>query len=356
MKTDGLGRILSLGVAALSAGFVGLSAYLLMQDDDTTDNSLYGAPLGRERLVKALQENLSADLDTIEAHGDALLDRNPRMTLPRGALASIYAQRGQIEAFERVFYPIFHIDRRNTGSYATALAKMSRDERVFERAQAKVREEQPAWGGLYLRRLLSETDRDVTDYQELMRLYPRQQGVFVREVMAKRGIEQAYASFETIADTGSMRATGLIDPDFTDDTYSWPFGWLLDRETVSREPGGGLAIVFFGRGTPFIAQQVTRVEPGSYMLVMLANGDASRTKGYFRLEARCWQGQSLVDLTLDDISAAPMEYNLRFDTSELQACDFVHVRLIGQAGAFPAPVRLRVKSLNLRPSAPGEAQ
>jgi hypothetical protein len=348
MITDTRHKVLIYGLASICAALVSLSLFLLIQDPKIRQDSLYGAPLGQDRLVSALQAKLSSDLDTIEAHASALLDRNPRKTSPRGALASVYVQRGQIEAFERVFYPLFAVDGRNSAAYASALAIMSQDARVFERAVKKLRAEQPAWGGLYLRRLLSETERDVSDYHEFIQLYPAQQAGFIREVMAKLGVEQAYASFTLISDRGQSSASGLVDPEFKEELLSWPFGWLLDRETASRESGGGLAIVYFGRGTPVIAQQIARAEPGPYALVMQANGEASLTKGYFKLDAKCWQGRTLAELTLDDVSAAPMQIDLTFNTSDVPDCGFIHIRLMGQAGAFPAPIRLRVQSIDLR--------
>lgn len=357
MNTDGPVKILIYGFAFIAIGLIGLAAYLLMQDAKVKEDSLYGSPLSQNRLVSALKDNLENDLGTIEAYANVIIERNPRMTLPRRALVSVYAQRGELEDFERVFYPLFSVDRTNTDAYASALAKMSIDQRVFERARRKVLEEKPAWGGLYLRRLLSETEKDVSEYQELMRFYPRHKAAFVREVMTQLNIEQAYASFNVIMGPEIGTAgIDIIDSDFTREEFSWPFGWLLDRETVSREPDGGLAIVYFGRGTPVIIQQISHAQTGSYKLVILANGEASRTKGYFRLEVRCWQGQSLADLTLDNVEAVPMEYVLPFDTSAMPDCDFVHVRLIGQAGAFPAPIRLSVHSITLRLAAEREAQ
>lgn len=355
MKWGASVRKLNLSIALIAAGFAGLAAFLTMQDAESAQESVYGAPLSADRLVSTLDENLSADLDTIEVHAKALLDRAPRRTLPRSALASVFVQRGEIEAFEQIFYPLFNTDRANTSSYVAVLAIMSRDPRVLERVKTKVRDETPFWGGLYLRQLLAQTQIDVSEYSELVARYPNQQAVFVREVMAKFNVDQAYTSFKTITARDLEVSTGIIDPDFTEEQFSWPFGWWLDREIVSREPNGGLAIVFFGRGTPVIAQQIIRVEEGVSQLLMQANGEASRTKGYFKLEARCWQGMGLADLTLDDVSPAPTQIIMEFDTTDVPDCNFVHIRLLGQAGAFPAPVRLRIQSIKLRSVANREA-
>jgi hypothetical protein len=89
--------------------------------------------------------------------------------------------------------------------------------------------------------------------------------------------ERAYAIWRKLSKVPDLRG-GFYNPHFTDRAASAPFNWQFAQgQGGVAEPSdeGGLQVVYFGRDTVDLAQQVLLLPAGTYRLVMKISGDLS---------------------------------------------------------------------------------
>ena len=86
--------------------------------------------------------------------------------------------------------------------------------------------------------------------------------------------ERAYAIWRKLAKVPELRG-GFYNPIFSDRAAPAPFNWQFAQGQggVAEPSDGGLQVVYFGRDTVDLAQQVLLLPAGSYRLAMTISGD-----------------------------------------------------------------------------------
>ena len=110
-------------------------------------------------------------------------------------------------------------------------------------------------------------DRPAPDWQRLM----------LTTLVNNGDHERAYAIWRKLAKVPNLRG-GFYNPNFTDRLAPVPFNWQFAQgQGGVAEPsdGGGLQVVYFGRDTVDLAQQVLLLPAGSYRIAMKISGDLS---------------------------------------------------------------------------------
>jgi len=319
----------------------------LMLGADKTDLSFYFSPLSETRLEEALKSNPSDEPERIIALAEPLSERDPRNDLARASLSVAYLQRGEISALKTHFFPLFKINSGKS-NLAKFLVTLSADDRVFENVSSFIESNRPDWGILYLNMLLSNSPREPSEYQGLYKYYPGRHSFLYSQLLKRFSVQQAYAAFLDTEKVIQPSSQLIIDDKFSEDQFAWPFGWRLDKNIIERERGGGLSLVYFGRGRPLLMEQIVKTGLGKFQIQLSMLGEASRGKGYYQLRVKCWQGAELARLNIDKLTRASKALTLDFETRD-KKCNFVQLQLFGQAGDFPVPVRSRINQITMRP-------
>lgn len=334
--------------------FLGLGCIgFLTLDADKIDQSFYFLPLSETRLEHALKANLSAEPERITALAEPLTERDPRHVMARVSLSGVYLQKGDVSALQTHFFPLFNISYRNSKNLINLLVTLSADDVVFDNVSGFIKSNRPRWGVAYLNALLSESPREPSEYQELYSYYPEKLSFLYAQLLNRFGAERAYAAFLDTARVIQPSSQLIIDENFAQDQFAWPFGWRLNKEVVERERGGGVSLVYLGRGTPLLMEQIVRTGLGEFQIQLSMLGEASSTKGYYQLRIKCWQGAELASLNIDDLTLATKTLTLDFETAD-DKCKFVQLQLLGQAGDYPVPVRSQINSITLRSNSESE--
>ncbi len=148
----------------------------------------------------------------------------------------------------------------------------------------------------------------------------------------------------------------LYDPNFAGWPGAVPFNWLLSDApgaTVKRVRAAdlpetsALEIEYGGSTSVMMAEQIARVDPGSYRLEVKARSRSQgATGGRLSIDVRCaTSGDRLATLPLDDLSAGA---SLRSTTLTVPAgCDAVRVRIEGQPGEVFSATAAQLTALQL---------
>jgi len=310
------------------------------------DDSLYWLPLSEVRLETKLRASLSATPNEIINLASPLAERDPRNAVARSALAQAHLTNGNTFALESHLFPLFNLIKTDNDFLIPVLVELSTDPKIFDIITDHIRIKKPSWGIKYLNQLLKEFPLSLPEFQELYTYYPNHLDAFYIHLLNRNGLAYAHDVFNQISPEHDLGGGLIIDPDFTQKNFQWPFGWFLDKASVVREPQGGLSLTYFGKGTPKLFEQITKVQEGSYRATISLSGEASRSKGYYAMRINCWKGAQIADLIIDDISSQTKVLNLDFQIKD-QSCLFIQLQFLGQAGNFPSPVRTNINEVQI---------
>ena len=329
-------------------GFLGL--WYMKLPAPTLDNSLYLSPLSQGRLDLSLKNRNGLEPKQLESLSKMLLRRNPRSSLSRLALSSIYINKGEFKAMENILAPLPIMRPRRSDVYTRSFALRSHNDNVFDIWKSKIERDKPVWGGKYLLYLFTETNRDLNQYIHLFSIYPEKHPTLYFELLKRHGPEKAYAAFQKLSKPSEPNEESEIvqNSKFVRNGSRWPFGWRLNPAIADIELKGGAFITYSGRETPKVMEQVVKVEKGSYGLSIEMTGNIPRSKGHMRIRLKCWRGPLILDEPIEGSFTAQNPFVLKFEKNEPN-CEFVNLSLYGSPGEFPAPVRVNIKKLSIVP-------
>lgn len=103
---------------------------------------------------------------------------------------------------------------------------------------------------------------------------PDWQRLLLTTLVSNGDYERAYAIWRKLAKVPELRG-GFYNPIFSDRAAPAPFNWQFAQGQggVAEPSDGGLQVVYFGRDTVDLAQQVLLLPAGSYRLAMKISGD-----------------------------------------------------------------------------------
>ncbi|MGB0906978.1 MAG: hypothetical protein ACPGVT_05750, partial [Maricaulaceae bacterium] len=258
-----------------------------------------------------------------------------------------------VSALKTHFFPLLNISNENIEGLIKVLMSLSEEPQLFDVIADHIITTKPKWGRAYLDQLLRDPSRDLSNYLKLYAYYPNYYHTLPAQLLKRDGVTFAHHAFMKMSKGLNMDDGFIVDPEFTQKNFQWPFGWRLKKAEVGRQTRGGVSVVYFGRGTPVLLEQVVKIERGAYTANISISGQASRTKGYYSFRIKCWEGQNLGNLILDK-SSIPLEtFSMNFEVID-ESCSFIQVQLIGQAGAFPDPVRTHINKIQIKPLYSGQ--
>jgi len=323
------------------------SFWLLTLDKSNVDESLYLSPLSEARLEAKFKSSLGAQPETAVKIAETLFERDPRNELARVALFDYYFMQGNISSLEEYFFPLFKLTSQEEQLVRT-LVTISDTQEVFSYILRYIKEEKPNWGVLYLNEILTKTAHNPDDFISVYSHYPAWLTFLYVRLAGTVGIHHAYNAFVDIQDYSENPNQLVVDPTFSQTEFNWPFGWRFDKDAVQREVGAGASVIFLGKGTPILLEQWVKAGIGKFQIIVSMSGEASLDRGYYKLSLKCWKGRELLMVKIDDISVEGGLIKAHFEILE-EECKFVELRILGQAGNFPATVRTWITSIEVIP-------
>ena len=205
---------------------------------------------------------------------------------------------------------------------------------------------------------LSARVEDPSVLIDLYRAYPDTRSVFLSSLAGRGRLEEAFQAFLAFEGLGRDTLPTPFDGTFEDPDAPRPFNWRLNGEHADYEPGGGLSVVAFGRGTPRIADQFMALAPGRYQLAVALEGDVTDTGGTVEWTLKCQSGESNTvflqqPVTQRDTRARVMKALFNVPPG---ACEFQRLELRGVAGRFPTTLRLMIPRVAITPAPAGVAE
>jgi hypothetical protein len=153
--------------------------------------------------------------------------------------------------------------------------------------------------------------------------------------------DRAYAIWRKFANVPDLRA-GFYNPDFTETSAPGPFNWQFAQGAGGvAEPsaGGGLQVIYFGRDSVDLAQQVLLLPAGSYRLGMNVSGDVS-ADGSLGWKVTCvGANQELFRLPLKGPGPASGQFAIPAD------CKAQRIALAAEAPEVPDAADFRITGL-----------
>ena len=144
---------------------------------------------------------------------------------------------------------------------------------------------------------------------------------------------------------------GVYNPRFARVRGMPPFNWRLTADAAGvAEPDrdGGIEIVYFGRGDAELAAQLVPVRPGNHQLRTRAVAVDQGRGSHLAWRVSCAAGNArLAELSLDRLTRQPALAQIAFTVPA--SCPAVWVKLIGEAGEFPARREIRVEEIQIVP-------
>jgi hypothetical protein len=315
------------------------------------------APLGARALGQKLEQAYAGgDTDARAALAALVLSQDPRSELARVIAAEDAYVNGDLEAFLRLYLPLFETDRRQSAAYAAALASVSSDPDLYRLVEAHVRTAQPYWGPQYLSSLAGSASVPLAEMIPLYAEFPSAQPGLLGKLTASGRWMGAYILFSELLSKGALaREAGLpalsvpYNPELLELKAPAPFNWQILGQGAEWMEGGGLYAFFQGRrGETFLVQSFP-LPPGAWSLTARMSGDVSETGGWFRWQLACAGGSPVIEqFEIHDLSAAPADYSFDFE-KPAAGCEFVSLSLIGVPGTFPQPARIELSSVRLGP-------
>lgn len=152
-------------------------------------------------------------------------------------------------------------------------------------------------------------------------------GLAIQQMVAA----EAFAEARRLWDAGSGTRGLVHSPDFADVKAPPPFNWQLSANSTGaaeRQPGGGVAVDYYGRSPgPLVAQLLT-LAPGSYGATLRYRTD-SGVPGALGLELRCTGGVVLAQRPLE--AKAGVDATARLDFAvPLAGCKGQTLSVVGR--------------------------
>ena len=313
------------------------------------------APLGNPALSARLSDALASGAGESAALARLVLSQDPRSEIARVRLAEDVLAAGDIDAFLRLYLPVFATDPRQAGVYAGVLADLSGAPEVYEKVSSYLIRERPSWAGAYLSALIAREQIPPSRMTGLFAAFPKSQAGLLNAVTRTGNWAGAYLVFNEFrlssAPQGASEALGLatpFNPNLLEIEAPAPFNWRLLSPGAEFLPSGGVYAFFQGRRAENFLSQAFPLRPGDWRLAARLSGGVSETGGYFRLQLTCAaSGARLAAFDIKELSAAPLVREFTF--THAPGCDFVILTLSGIAGSFPQPARIELTSLRLTP-------
>ena len=155
--------------------------------------------------------------------------------------------------------------------------------------------------------------------------------------------DRAYAIWRKLTNVPDLRA-GFYNPNFTDKSAPGPFNWQFAQGAGGvAEPsaGGGLQVVYFGRDSVDLAQQVLLLPPGSYRLAANVSGDLG-ADGSIGWKVTCvGTNRELFRLPLKGSGPASGQFAVPAD------CKAQRIALAAEAPEVPDAADFRITGLQL---------
>jgi hypothetical protein len=155
--------------------------------------------------------------------------------------------------------------------------------------------------------------------------------------------DRAYAIWRKLANVPDLRA-GFYNPDFTDKLAPGPFNWQFAQGAGGvAEPsaGGGLQVIYFGRDSVDLAQQVLLLPAGSYRLAVNVSGDLGGD-GSIGWKVTCvGANRELFRLPLTGSGTASGQFAIPAD------CKAQRIALAAEAPEVPDAADFRISGLQL---------
>jgi hypothetical protein len=179
---------------------------------------------------------------------------------------------------------------------------------------------------------------------------PQWQNVLLSRLTGSGDFARAYALWRSF--TGAGAGSGdknIYDGRFQGLAGAPPFNWQLNASAsgvAERAPGGGLQVQYFGRDPAELASQILLLRPGSYKLMLQADGSASGEGARLTWSIACGQAPAhLVDLPLLKISSAPRTLRTQFTVAA--GCSAQWLRLSGTPAEFPTEQDVVIREIRI---------
>ncbi|MAV49797.1 MAG: hypothetical protein CME93_02430 [Hyphomonadaceae bacterium] len=297
------------------------------------------APFDTQPYIPALiQASETRDVDAMSSLATHITRLDPRERTARFVAAEIAAQQQDaVLLFDRLTR-LITLDPERRQAYITRLAELSATpygrDILFDAVAEK-----PDWA----RGLVNELARQSNDPAFLLQLfeyYPDGQNTYVKTLVREGELERAHIAFlDLLPQTRRPRVTTPYNREFDELEGAQPFNWVINRRFGSLEPTSGLAVSFFGGGSPEIAKQLIRAPAGPFLFTFVSQGETHANGGHLQWTISCARSdQVLLQAPVLDLTDTPTETSTAFEIPSAN-CHFQYLTLSGVAGAYPKITR-----------------
>ncbi|QYJ00050.1 hypothetical protein KUV46_11955 [Thalassovita mediterranea] len=310
------------------------------------------APLSAQPFVVRLVSISKDEPDSFELQrrlAEHVLRIAPRQVAARLKLAELNYLDGEYGDAAAGIARLIVLNRENAMVYSDMLSAMAL-QKTSRPIIEELLSEKPVWGAQIVNKLagkLSDTDFLIS----LARDYPASQDAVVRSLISKGDLENANSAFLQFLSTEARETRTIpFDNRFEQKAGAQPFNWRINQSFASFDQGGGLAVSFFGRGKPWIAEQIIELSSGIYEANFVMDGNLYDNGGSFEWSLECLDARKpLLTLSIDTLTSLPEAKVVTFTVPD-QSCPYLRLRLSGVAGEFPRTARAFVREVRLTPA------
>jgi hypothetical protein len=154
---------------------------------------------------------------------------------------------------------------------------------------------------------------------------------------------------DTLPESAKKSSAFVYDPEFAKLPGLAPFNWSFktgDEGSAEIDGARGVAVDYFGRGSPVLAEQVILLNPGSYTL------NVSVSTATLNTESLAWgvycarTAKPLNQVRLAPVQGGePVLFRANFIVPEW--CETQSVKLVGSPPSFPAVVNATIRSVQI---------
>jgi hypothetical protein len=174
-------------------------------------------------------------------------------------------------------------------------------------------------------------------------------------VLVARLVEQgAFAAARTVWATiyrlpATAVAAPIFDAAFAKSPASAPFNWTLVAGSIGAADirNGSLAIDYYGRDNGALASQLLVLAPGRYRFAFTVDPGKTDTASRLLWTIACTTGAKATLATVPVVAGAARR-RIAAELAVPAGCPAQLLQLSGEAGDFPAPINVALRSLEIR--------